>query len=267
MKEIVHPFTGRTYKLGRRPSKPQLHLRLGAYLKAAELPQPPRVCHYSPQAEHGLAMMLGNDQVGDCTAAAAAHLIDVWRGNSGQTAPVVSEDDAISFYSRTTGYQPADPATDQGGDLVTVMRKWRDGGFYADGSSNILGWAAVDAGDPLEVRTAMWLFEGLYMGANLPNEWLHPPPDGNAFVWSMAGAPVQDNGHCTAAVGYNAVGVQIATWGMIGTVRWDALAKYWSAGAGGELYAVLSPEAINRATRKAASGFDLAALQADLASL
>jgi hypothetical protein len=267
LKEVIHPFTGRSYKLGRKPSPPQRHLCLGAYLKAADLPQPPRVCHYSPQAEHGLAMILGNDQLGDCTAAAAAHLIDVWRGNSGQTAPAVTEADAISFYSRTTGYQPGYPASDQGGDLVTVMTRWRDSGFYADEASKILGWAAVDAGDPREVRTAIWLFEGLYMGAGLPDEWLHPPPDANAFVWGVAGEPDQDNGHCTAAVGYNAVGVQVATWGMIGTVRWDALAKYWSGAARGELYALLSPEAINRATRKAASGFDIVALQADLASL
>jgi len=264
---IIHPVTGKTYKLGRRPSPPARHLRLGAYLMAAELPPPPRVCHYSPAVEHGLAMCLGNDNLSDCTAAGAAHLVDLWRGNAGIAAPVVSEADTIAFYSKTTGYIPGDAATDQGGDLVTVMRKWRDGGFFADGSSKIAGWAAVDATNAGEVRRALWLFEGLYMGAALPDAWLNPMPAATGFVWSVAGEPDPDNGHCTTAVGYNDVGVQVDSWGMVGTMTWAALAKYYAEASGGELYALLSPDAINRATAKAASGFDLAALTSDLAAL
>lgn len=267
MKLIVHPVTGHTFKLGRTPSPPMRHLRLARYLKGADLREPPQVCHYSPLAEHGLAMALGNDKVGDCTAAAAAHLIDVWRGNSGQLAPIVTQDETVTFYSRATGYQPGNAATDRGGDLASVMTKWRDGGFFPDGAAKIAGWAAVDAGNPHEVKAAIWLFEGLYMGAGLPDAWLNPPPDATWFIWGVAGAPDQNNGHCTAAVGYNGVGVQIDTWGMIGTVRWDALAKYWGGAAQGELYALLSPDAISRATRKAANGFDLPALTADLGSL
>jgi hypothetical protein len=267
MKTVSHPVTGKTFKLGRNPSPPVRHLRVGVYLKAAELPQPPKVCHYSPLAEHGLAMILGNDTLGDCTAAAAAHLIDVWRLNAGATAPVVAQDDTVAFYSKTCGYVPGDAATDQGGNLLDVMRKWKAQGFFADGSSKIAGWAAVDATNAREVMIALWLFEGLYMGAGLPDAWLDPMPDATGFVWSAAGDSDENNGHCTAAVGYNGVGVQISTWGMIGTVRWDALAKYWSAEAQGELYAILSEDALNRATKKAASGFDLVALTADLGAL
>jgi hypothetical protein len=267
MKTVTHPVSGRTFKLGRNPSPPMRHLRLGDYLKAPELPEPPKACHYSPLAEHGLAMCLGNDRLGDCTAAAAAHLIDLWRGNAASLAPIVTQDEAVAFYSKTCGYVPGNEATDQGGDLVTVMTKWRDSGFFADGSSKIVGWAAVDAANTREVMTALWLFEGLYMGAGLPDAWLDLIPEATGFVWSVAGDPDQNNGHCTAAVGYNGAGVQIDTWGMIGTVRWDALAKYWSGGAQGELYAILSEDALNRATKKAASGFDLVALTADLGAL
>lgn len=266
MKAIVHPITGNAYRLGRRPSPPARHLRLGAYLKPAEPPSPPQVCHYSPAAERGLAMCLGNDDLSDCVAAAAAHLIDVWRGNAGVPG-LVSQAEAIAFYSRAAGYVPGKPETDQGGDLLTAMRVWRDKGFFADGSGGLSAWAAVDATDPHQVMTAVWLFEGLYMGACLPDAWLDPMPAATGFVWSPAGAADPQNGHSTATVGYNAVGVQIATWGMIGTVTWPALAAVWGAQAGGELYALLSPEVIARATLKAASGFDLAALAADLAAL
>lgn len=267
MKTIVHPVTGRTVKLGRTPSPPMRHLQLRDYLTThALIPSAPAVCHYSPLVEHGLAMVLGNDTLGDCTAAAAAHLIDQWRGNALSMAPVVTEADTVAFYSRTCGYVPGNEATDQGGNLVDVMTKWRDGGFFADGSAKIEGWAAVDASNVHEVMSALWLFEGLYMGASLPDAWLNPIPSGSGFDWRVAGDPNPSNGHCTAAVGYNGWGLIFDTWGMIGTIEWAALAKYWGAGAAGELYALLSPETINRATKKAASGFDIDALRNDLAA-
>lgn len=260
--EIKHPFTGEVYRLGRYPSQPQRHLHLADFIKPDDLPKPPIVCHYSPLAEHGLAMILANDRLGDCTSAGASHLIDLWQGNSLQTMPVVSDADAIAFYSKTCGYVAGDESTDRGGNLVDVMKAWKSNGFFSDGSSKINGWVSVDATNRHQMMTALWLFEGLYMGVGLPDEWIDPPPSSNGFVWGVNGEADQNNGHCIVAVGYNGQGIQIDSWGKIGTITWDAMAKYFSAAAQGEVYAILSPDAIIRATKKATSGFDIDSLTA-----
>ena len=63
------------------------------------------------------------------------------------------------------------------------------------------------------------------------------------------------------AVGYDSTGIVVDSWGLIGHVTWAALAKYMTAAAGGELYAVISSlEAVND---KAPNGFDFEALKAD----
>ncbi len=40
----------------------------------------------------------------------------------------------------------------------------------------IAGWMAVNAADPHEYRTALWLFENLYFGIELPDAWINPMP-------------------------------------------------------------------------------------------
>jgi hypothetical protein len=50
------------------------------------------------------------------------------------------------------------------------------------------------------------------------------------------------------SVGHNAVGVQICTWGMIGTITWAAIAKYATSICQGELHVALSlPARVARA--------------------
>jgi hypothetical protein len=115
--------------------------------------------------------------------------------------------------------------------------------------------------------TALWLFENLYFGVALPDAWINPPPDGDGFLWDISGDPDPDNGHCFVGVGYNPEGVAIDSWGLIGIETWPAVEKYCNEDNGGALYAVLSLDAINRATQKAANGFNFAQLKADLATL
>ena len=95
----------------------------------------------------------------------------------------------------------------------------------------------------------------------------NPFPSSPGFTWDVAGPPDPDNGHCFIGVAYDPKGVQIDTWGMLGHLTDAAIAKYASTAGQGELYAVLSPEIITRASRKAANGFNFAQLQADFAAL
>ena len=139
-----------------------------------------------------------------------------------------TEAETVAFYSATTGYDPADPSTDRGGDEVTVLNDWRDKGFFADGSGKIAGWANVDATERTLVKQAIWLFENVYFGVELPDAWIKPFPQGNGFTWDVAGDADPSNGHCFAGLGYNDNGVIINSWGIMGTVTWAAVAKYAS---------------------------------------
>jgi hypothetical protein len=264
-KTITHPITGKTFKMGRKPSAPQRHLKLGNYLiPGPSLPIPPRVVHYSYAAEIGMANILANDQLGCCTSSAAGHIIDTWRGNAQSIKPMVTEDQAIQFYSASTGYVPGNAATDQGGDLVTVMQTWKNKGYFADGSSKLVGWASVDVNNYDEVKAAIWLFENLYVGVSLPDAWINPMPEKNGVIWDVAGEPNPNSGHCMAWNGFNDEGVFDLTWGMVVIITPAAVKKYFSTSAGGEVFVLLSEEVINRATNKVPNGVEYNQLLTDL---
>jgi hypothetical protein len=240
-------------------------LSLGNYLLAS-LPKPPSEVTYAAAAADWLARILGNDTLGDCTAAGAFHTGGLLLANAGASPVPFTEEQVIAFYSATTGYVPGDPATDQGGDEVTVLNYWKDNGL-TPGQHKIAGYMAVDPGNKIEQMQAMWLFENLYFGVELPDAWVNPMPGQSGFVWDIAGEANPDYGHCFVGVGYNAQGVQIDSWGMIGTITWAAIDKYCRPGPQGELYTVLGPDALSKASGKAPNGFDLTQLSADLQAI
>ena len=92
-------------------------------------------------------------------------------------------------------------------------------------------------------------------------------PSASGFVWDVAGAPDPNNGHCVAGVGYTTNGVKICTWGMEGMITDAAIAEYATKAGAGELYTVVSQDALNKATAKAPSGFDWSQLVADFDSM
>ena len=115
----------------------------------------------------------------------------------------------------------------------------------------------MNPADPNEYRTALWLFENLYFGFEMPNQWITPFPSASGFVWNVAGPPVPNNGHCVAGVGYTVAGVKISTWGMSGLLTDAAIAKYCDQSVGGDLYTVVSQDSLNQSTGKAPNGFRL----------
>ena len=125
----------------------------------------------------------------------------------------------------------------------------------------------MNGGDPTECRTALWLFENLYFGIELPDAWINPEPSASGFIWDVAGDPDPDNGHCVVGVGYNAQGVTIATWGMTGLMTDAAIAKYATQAGSGELYTVVSQDSLTKAMGKHANDLDWSQLIADFDSM
>lgn len=267
VKQIVHPETGKVVKLGRRT--PIVHfpqLACKNYL-LKQFPAAPVSTDYTAPNQITTSFLheiLGNDSLGDCTSAAAFHIAATFLGNVG-SAISFTVNDVIKFYSAVSGYVPGNDSTDQGADVQTVLAYWQNHGLIPN-QNKITAWVAIDATNKEEIKSAIWLFENIYFGVGLPNLWLDPFPSRNGFTWDVSGDSNPDNGHAFCGLGYNDQGVKIDTWGMLGTITWAAISKYAARATGGELYAVLSQDAISKITKKNPIGFDLSQLKADIDS-
>ena len=105
--------------------------------------------------------MMGNDQVGDCTAAAISHAIEQWTAYTDPTPVVMSTDQVISAYSAVSGYVPGDPATDRGALCADVLRYWATTGMLTPdgGPDTLTGAASVDPRDLDAVGHALGALE------------------------------------------------------------------------------------------------------------
>lgn len=257
----------RRVKMGRRrPVARGPRLKLSNYLMKS-LPEPPDHVNYVPKAQSALAQMYDNDKLGDCVIACMGHIEGVLTGNRGNQVLIAIEN-IISAYSAIGGYVVGEPQTDQGCDEQTALNYWQQNGFAMNqGLSRIAAWIAVDGSNWTEIKTALWLFENLMFGIELPDAWVNPMPRASNFTWGVAGPADPENGHCVAGVGYDRTGVRISTWGMLGVITPAAIAEYATTPNQGELYTVLSQDAISKATQKAPNGFDFSQLKADIDSV
>jgi hypothetical protein len=246
----------------RRPSEnvrthPHLFKSMRSLLKDGGLPPPPAAFDFTQKASAALSDILGNSEVGDCTAAGPGHIIDSVTANAGSPV-IITADQAIEFYSLSTGYVLGNPATDQGGDEVTVLTTWVQKGYDGKGAHAIKGFLTIDPSDQELIKTACYHFGNLYFGADLAPNWTQVSGDG--FVWDVGQAPDPKEGHCFVGLGVNAQGVIVDSWGLIGTITWAAIAQFCSEQSGGNLFTVLTPEAVNRVNGVAPDGLDWAAL-------
>lgn len=261
-KTVFSPHHARNVRFGRKRSTVRPRLFLKSYLveHAGALPTAPSSCDYSPKAAAVLTDIYGNDELGDCVIAGGYHIVGVETGNAG-TAFHATSSQIVHDYSAIGGYVPGNPSTDQGCDLATALAYWEKTGFA--NKTKLLGHIAIDATNQAEVELACYLFENLYFGMALPDAWVNPFPSGNGFTWNTAGKPDPENGHCVMGFGYNTSGVLIDSWGMNGTLTWAAVKKYAAASAGGELYAMLTPDQLAKGQSKAPNGIDWSALVSD----
>ena len=225
-------------------------LWLGKYLNRVLLPTPPAAMDWSLERTDW-GMML-NDQLGDCTIAGAAHAVQTFTQANGAIV-TLPDADVLAYYEKWDGYDPNDPNSDQGGDEHEVLKQWRSQGLSGH---TLNAWADVNVKNVNEVKTAIWLFGGLYIGFEVPNNI----DETAGAVWDVSGAGPIDGGHCVHVVGYDDKGLILISWGAIYRMTWAFWAKYVS-----EAHALLSFDWIKN--NVAPNQFALADLQADLAQV
>ena len=113
-------------RLGRLPVATDTRtLRLAQYVDLAALPPAP------PEMDISRAVlawpMSANDRIGDCTTAAAGHMIEAWTAAAAGTAVAITEDAVLTAFDHV---KQVDPLTGEEGAVeLDVLRYWRKTGI------------------------------------------------------------------------------------------------------------------------------------------
>lgn len=190
--------------------------------------------------------MDGNDVNGDCTIAALAHASTVFNGLVGVQS-IMTTKQCLSLYFELTG------GSDSGLECIDVLDYWKANPVNGE---QILGYAAIDVANPHEVKQAIMLFGGVYIGFTVQENCV------NDFDWGKwwKPGPLTADGHCVFVTGFNKASVgPMLTWGGEETGSWG-----WWFECVQEAYAILPPQATSA---NFSPGFNFSQLQADLAAL
>jgi hypothetical protein len=225
-------------------------LRLARYLLPG-LPEPPDEVSNSRGIQR-FGMFL-NDQLGDCTIAAVAHAHQVWvlsQVDPGIKASIIMPDDGTvkNYYERWCGYNPQFPLSDQGGVELDILAKWKGEGFAG---RKIQAYVSVDPHNALDVRRAIYLFGGLYIGLALPVS--AQTQDVWKVVNNSEGEPGSWGGHAVLVSDYDPKTLTCITWGEPKRMSWQFFTE-----CADEAYAVLAED------WHSPSGFDMETLAQDL---
>jgi hypothetical protein len=199
-----------------------------------------------------------NNRFADCTCAAAGHMIQNWTAAVGRPARP-SDQQVLEFYEQFTKPGPRNSV-----HALKVLKRWRS---TALGGHKIKAFAQLELRNVTEVKNAISIFGGCYIGVELPRfvtaaarvrkhpRWIVPPrgPIGG-------GAPDPKGRHVVPAVGYDSRNIYVVTWGALKPMSWQFYLTYAD-----EAFAVLSEDFLSK--KKTPKGFDMAQLTRDLAEI
>lgn len=187
---------------------------------------------------------LGNQGNGDCTVAAAAHMMMCWTDNAIPPRWTFITQDVLEDYNnyRTSA---------DGAALQNILEDWRTLGLHrrdngAKVTAKIDDYALLDITHRPNLKTqvpqAVYLFGGCYIGVELPKYAMnpsqpgHPPTANSAADWDLTAEqltakgsqadPDPKGGHCVCVVGYDPTGLQVVTWGALARMSWDFFMRY-----------------------------------------
>jgi len=252
----------RKLKLGKSAARHDPRTLLLASYLTATLPTAPASFDLTSKVGASWGMM-DNDQLGDCTCAAAGHLLMEWTANAGKKMFTPTDKQIVAAYSAITGYNPTTGANDNGAVEIDVLNYWRQSGIAGH---KIGAYVALEPANHNHVMDSVYIFGGCYIGMQLPisaqsqvqnhQPWSVPPGgltgDGMPGSWGGDAVPV---------VAYDVRGVTVVTWGALQVMTWS----FWEAYCD-ESYAILSNDYLT-GKKTTPQGFSMQQLQADLADL
>ena len=252
-------------KLGKHPARHDPRTLLLAAYTTPALPAPPASLNLAQKVKDPWEMM-DNDQIGDCTCAAAGHLMMEWTACAQSKIFTPPDEQIVAAYSAITGYNPQTGANDNGANELDVLNYWRQQGIAGH---QIQAFMALEPSNHTHVMDAVWIFGGCYIGLNLPKS--AQAQTSNKQIWSVPpsgaggdGAPGSWGGHAVPVVAYDSRSLTVVTWGALQSMTWGFWAAYCD-----EAYAIISPDFLKQKNGQmvAPNGFNLQQLQEDLADL
>jgi len=201
--------------------------------------------------------MLANDQFNCCTSAAAGHMVHHWTA-ANHDSVFLTDQDIIRAHAALTGDRLMDCVS-----MLDALKYWRKSGI---GDHLINSFVEGRPKDEDQMRCIIHLFGSAYIGLDLPHfacagdplqwpsiPWAIPPQ-----ITAEDSAPQPTNGHCVTAIGYDADGLYVVTWGVMKTMSWDFYKAY-----NVETFAVLSEDWVQE-NEDCPTGFSCAKLAQDL---
>jgi hypothetical protein len=189
------------------------------------------------------------------------HYIMAARASAGKPIPAFTTQNALDLYSAITGYNPADPNTDQGTAWTDALAYWQATGVPIPGESEpdkILGWAAFDYTNPVALNQAIDLFgaslNGHQVTQSMENQFNASLPWNAPFNGAVLG------GHGTPYLGFGRLGRTLITW----AARQQTDLSFPSIMD--EAYVVVTPSWLSSA-QETPLGIDVDSLTADLAAI
>jgi hypothetical protein len=197
----------------------------------------------------------------NCAEAGAMHLIQAQTANTGSPLHGTLQQ-TLDLYTALTGFNPSDPDTDQGTDLLSLLQYWKTTGITVSDANGdpvvhkILGWASLDLTSIAQIRYANFIFGGTYLGINCPQS-----AEDDTSNWTyQAGSPIV-GGHCVPGLGQGSAGGHIVSWGMSIPFTWEFTLQYIDEG-----YIIVSSAWVE-ANGKTPSGLDLNGLLSAMKTL
>lgn len=191
-------------KLGRLPNDPRKPRVRLARVPGATLTPPTSVDWVSGVSSWNMAL---NDDIGDCTAAGAGHIVTQVE-HYGRSASVTVPDSAtLAMYEAISGYNPNDPSTDVGATLQDALAYWQKTGIAG---YKIAAYAQIDHADLTLVRNCIDLFGSVYTGFNCPQSAISQFNAGKP--WTVVRSSIA-GGHCVPIMAYDGSSFTAVTWG------------------------------------------------------
>jgi hypothetical protein len=207
----------------------------------------------------------GYQGCGDCTCAAAGHIVDQveWYAE-GNTPATVTGPAVLAMYEGLAGYNPNTGANDNGATCQGALQYWQANGLAGFKPS---GFAQLDVTNLNLIKTVIDVFGCVYTGFDVPS--IFETQFNNNQPWDVpkgrSGGQIV-GGHCVPLVGYDATYLYCVTWGAVQKITYAAFAKYWAGTQDGEAWAVVVPQ-LMEASGATPSGLDTATANADWQSL
>lgn len=213
-------------KLGKLPFvADDRDLKLEVFVDRTAMPKPPEdFGHYDDIAESALGM-LGNDRVGDCVFAGAAHETMIL-GREGGHRPTFTDESVLSDYSAVTGYVEGDESTDRGTEVRAAMKYRKSTGILDAHSKrhHIGAYLQIKPKDIDQIVQAAYVFGVVGIGIEFPSSAMTQFSESKP--WSVVAGAQIEGGHYVPIVGRKDGDLLCVTWGKVQPMTTEFLTTY-----------------------------------------